>query len=72
MTCYAHHIPPLQKKGAPLQIMMGEGIGRIGGTVTLLKGAPHPNAGLLWARWLISDEGQRIFAQAGDTRLIPR
>ena len=72
VTCYAHHIPPMQKKGAPLQIMMNEGVGRIGGTVTLLKGAPHPNAGLLWARWLISEEGQRIFAQAGETPAHPK
>jgi hypothetical protein len=40
-------MPPLQKKDAPLQIMMTEGVARIGGSVTLLKGAPHPNAGLL-------------------------
>src|SRR6185295_18960357 len=46
MTCYAHHIPPLQRKGAPLQIMLSEGVGRIGGTVTILRGAPHPMAGL--------------------------
>ena len=72
VTCYAHHIPPMVKKGAPLQIMLSEGIGRIGGTVTLLKGAPHPNAGLLWARWLISEEGQRIFAQAGETPAHPK
>ena len=72
VTCYAHHIPPLQKKGAPLQIMMGEGVGRIGGTVTLLKGSPHPNAGLLWARWLISEEGQNVFASAGETPAHPR
>ena len=72
VTCYAHHIPPLQKKGAPLQIMMGEGVGRIGGTVTLLKGSPHPNAGLLWARWLISEEGQKIFARAGETPAHPK
>ena len=72
VTCYAHHIPPLQKKGAPLQIMMSEGDGRIGGTVTLLRGAPHPNAGLLWARWLISEEGQKVFAQAGETPAHPK
>jgi iron(III) transport system substrate-binding protein len=72
VTCYAHHIPPMVKKGAPLQIMLSEGVGRIGGTVTLLKGAPHPNAGLLWARWLISEEGQRIFAQAGETPAHPK
>jgi iron(III) transport system substrate-binding protein len=72
VTCYAHHIPPLQKKGAPLQIMRAEGVGRIGGTVTLLKDAPHPNAALLWARWLISEEGQKIFAQAGETPAHPK
>ena len=72
VTCYAHHIPPMTKKGAPLQIMMGEGVGRIGGTVTLVRGAPHPNAGLLWARWLISEEGQKAFAQAGETPAHPK
>src|SRR5690349_1862826 len=72
VTCYAHHIPPLQKKGAPLQIMMGEGVGRIGGTVTLLKGSPHLNAGLLWSRWLIREEGQKVFARAGETPAHPK
>lgn len=72
MTCYAHHIPPMAKKGAPLQIMLNEGVGRIGGTVTLVRGAPHPNAGLLWARWLISEEGQRAFAHAGETPAHPK
>jgi len=72
VTCYAHHIPPMAKKGAPLQIMLSEGIGRIGGTVTIVRGAPHPNAGLLWARWLISEEGQRAFAQAGETPAHPK
>ena len=72
MTCYAHHIPPMVKKGAPLQIMLSEGVGRIGGTVTMVRGAPHPNAGLLWVRWLISEEGQRAFAQAGETPAHPK
>jgi ABC-type Fe3+ transport system substrate-binding protein len=34
----------------------------------LLKEAPNPNAGLLWTRWLISEEGQKVFAQAGEPR----
>ena len=72
LTCYAHHIPPMIRKGGPLQILMSEGVGRIGGTVTLLKGAPHPSAGLLWARWLISEEGQKMFAQAGETPAHPK
>jgi ABC-type Fe3+ transport system substrate-binding protein len=52
--------------------MMNEGAGRIGGSVTLLRGAPNPNAGLLWACWLISEEGQKVFAQAGETPAHPK
>jgi len=36
-----------------------------------LKGAPHPNAALLWARWAISEEGQRVYAEAGETPAHP-
>ena len=52
--------------------MTTEGVGRIGGSVTFLKGAPRPNAGLLWALWLISDEGQKVFAQAVETPTHPK
>ena len=38
----------------------------------LRRDAPHPNAGILWARWLISEEGQRAFAQAGETPAHPK
>ena len=70
-TCYSHHFPPRIKKGAPIQALLTEGVGEIGGAVSLLKGAPHPNAGLLWARWAISEEGQRVWAQAGETPAHP-
>ena len=71
LTCYSHHFPPRMKKGAPIQAMLTEGIGEIGGAVSLLKNAPHPSAGLLWARWAISEEGQRVWAQAGETPAHP-
>ena len=70
-TCYAHHFPPRTKKGAPIQPLLSEGIGEIGGAVSVLKGAPHPNAALLWARWAVSEEGQRVYAQAGETPAHP-
>lgn len=71
-TCYAHHFPPRVKKGAPIQALLSEGVGEVGGTVSVLKGAPHPNSALLWARWAISEEGQRTWAQGGETPAHPR
>jgi iron(III) transport system substrate-binding protein len=70
-TCYSHHFPPRVKKGAPIQPLLAEGVGEIGGAVSILKGAPHPDAALLWARWAISEEGQRVWAQAGETPAHP-
>jgi len=72
LTCYGHHFPPRIKLGSPLQLMLSEGVGHVGGTVTVLKDSPHPNAGLLWARWLISEEGQKVYAQAGETPAHPK
>lgn len=70
-TCYAHHFPPRMKKGAPIQPLLSEGAGEVGGVVSILKGAPHPSTALLWARWAISEEGQRVYAQAGETPAHP-
>ena len=72
LTCYSHHFPPRKKKGAPIQSMLTEGVGEVGGTVTILKNAPHPNAAMLWARWIISEEGQKVYAQAGETPAHPK
>jgi iron(III) transport system substrate-binding protein len=71
-TCYAHHFPPRVKKGAPIQSLLSEGVGEVGGAVSILKGAPHPNAALLWARWALSEEGQKVWAQAGETPANPK
>lgn len=71
-TCYSHHFPARVKQGAPIQPLMTEGVGEIGGSVAILKGAPNPNAAMLWARWVISEEGQRMYAQAGETPAHPK
>ncbi len=70
-TCYAHHFPPRTKKGAPIQSLLTEGVGEVGGAVSILKGAPHPNTAMLWARWAVSEEGQRVYAYAGETPAHP-
>ena len=41
-TCYSHHFPMRMKKGAPIQPLMTEGVGEVGGSVMVMKGAPHP------------------------------
>jgi ABC-type Fe3+ transport system substrate-binding protein len=46
-------------------------VGEVGGAVSVLRGAPHLNTALLWARWAISDEGQKVYAQAGETPAHP-
>lgn len=71
-TCYAHHFPQRVKKGAPIQALLTEGVGEVGGSVMVMKGAPHPNAALLWARWAVSEEGQKAYAQAGETPAHPK
>jgi iron(III) transport system substrate-binding protein len=71
LTCYSHHFPPRMKKGAPIQPLLNEGVGEVGGSVAILKGAPHPLAALLWARWAVSEEGQKAYAQAGETPAHP-
>src|SRR5262245_59954256 len=71
-TCYSHHFPARVKKGAPIQPLMAEGVGEVGGSVMLMKGAPHPNAALLWIRWAVSEEGQKVDAQSGETPAHPK
>ena len=71
-TCYSHHFPVRTKKGAPIQPLMTEGVGEVGGSAMVMKGAPHPNAALLWVRWAVSEEGQKVYAQAGETPAHPK
>mgnify|MGYP003394509804 FL=1 len=71
-TCYSHHFPGRMKKGAPIQPLMTEGVGEVGGSVMVMKGAPHPNAALLYVRWAVSEEGQKAYAQAGETPAHPK
>ena len=50
--------------------MLTEGVASINATA-IFKGAPHPNAALLFARWVASQEGQKVMsagrAQSGSS-----
>jgi iron(III) transport system substrate-binding protein len=70
-TCYSHHFPPRIKKGAPVGYLLAEGIGTISGTA-VFKNAPHPNTAMLFARWAMSQEGQKAYSQGGRTPAHPK
>lgn len=71
VTCYSHHYPRRIKKGAPVGYMLTEGIAAIVGTA-VAKDAPHPNTAWLWARWVASEEGQKVFSEGGRTPSHPK
>jgi iron(III) transport system substrate-binding protein len=71
LTCYSHHFPRRIRKGAPVNYMLTEGIATISATA-IFKDAPHPNTALLFARWAISEEGQKAYAQGGRTPGHPK
>jgi iron(III) transport system substrate-binding protein len=71
LTCYSHHYPSRIKKGAPVNYMLSEGVASINGTA-IFKNSPHPNAALLYARWVASQEGQKAMALGGRTPAHPK
>jgi len=71
LTCYSHHYPNRIKKGAPVNYMLSEGVASINATA-IFKNAPHPNTALLYARWVASQEGQKVMAQGGRTPAHPK
>lgn len=71
LTCYSHHYPIRIKKGAPVNYLLSEGVASINATA-IFKGAPHPNTGLLFARWVASQEGQKAMSQGGRNPAHPK
>ena len=71
LTCYSHHYPSRIQKGAPVNYMLSEGIASINAT-SVFKGGPHPNTALLFARWMASQEGQKVMSQGGRNPAHPK
>ena len=59
-------LAPYVKEGAPIKAIEMEGgiVGNIVPGISLVKRAPHPNAARVFVNWLLSAEGQRVYAQA--------
>ncbi|MBF8264569.1 MAG: Ferric transporter ATP-binding subunit [Dehalococcoidia bacterium] len=53
-------------EGAPMKILgMKEGNVATSDVMTVIKGATHPNAAKLFLNWMLSREGQEVYARAG-------
>lgn len=70
-TCNNQHLPPGVQKGAPVKLMLSESVGVARGQA-IMKGAPHPYAGMLIARWLIGEDGQKVLADIGRINAHPK
>ena len=66
LMTFAHHVAISARKGAPIAWLPLDPPIQTLDTVFLLRG-PHPNAGKLLVEFILSDEGQRVFENAGYT-----
>jgi ABC-type Fe3+ transport system substrate-binding protein len=71
LEIFNHHAVLSAAKGAPVDWLKLEPIAAPIQVASLLKGAPHPNAGKLLLEFLTSEEGQRIFAAADYIPAMP-
>lgn len=65
LCVFNYHVAISQAKGAPIKWIALERSVLTQGTISLLKNSPHPNAGELFLNYCLSDEGQRVTANAG-------
>jgi ABC-type Fe3+ transport system substrate-binding protein len=59
-----HHIGQVREKGAPLDAGMHDPVLARNDYVLLLKGAPNPHAAMLMIDFVLSEEAQKILAEA--------
>jgi iron(III) transport system substrate-binding protein len=64
LQIFNHHAAISAKKGAPVEWLRFNPVTVTPGLVGMTKGAPHPNAGLLFIEFMTSREGQQIFQKA--------
>ena len=68
LSIFNHHAVLSEEKGAPVTWLKVEPIPAPFHSIGLVKNAPHPNAGKLLIDFLLSEEGQRKFA---DVQYLP-
>jgi iron(III) transport system substrate-binding protein len=64
INIYAHHPLISAGKGAPVNSQLMDPVPSAAGTISVIKGAPHPHAAMLLVDFLLSKEGQKILSDA--------
>jgi iron(III) transport system substrate-binding protein len=65
LTMYNSNIESLKRKGAPIDFVPVQPVAARAQGIGVAKQAPHPNAALLFADFVLSPEGQRLFESMG-------
>jgi iron(III) transport system substrate-binding protein len=65
LTTYNSNIVPLKKKGAPIDFVPVQPVVARPQGIGVARNAPHPNAALLFADYVLSPEGQKLFESLG-------
>ena len=72
LQIFNHHAVISAKKGAPVSWVAIEPVTATLSVVSLLKDAPHPNAGKLLIEYMVSEEGQKLFEAADYLPVHPK
>lgn len=65
LTAYHSNVVPLKRKGAPIDFVPVQPVVARPQGIGVARSAPHPNAALLFADYVLSPEGQRLFESLG-------
>jgi iron(III) transport system substrate-binding protein len=64
LLIYTHHVQISREKGAKVEWIKMEPLVEDVNIISYVKGAPHPNAGKLLLDFILSEDGQRVLANA--------
>jgi iron(III) transport system substrate-binding protein len=64
INIYAHHPLISAAKGAPVNAQLMDPVPSAAGTISVVKGAPHPHAAMLLMDFILSRDGQKILSDA--------
>ena len=65
LTIYNSNVESLKKKGAPIDFVPVDPVAARPQGIGIARQAPHPHAALLFADFVLSPEGQRLFESMG-------
>ena len=65
LTMYNSNIVSLKRKGAPIDFVAVQPVAARPQGIGIARAAPHPNAALLFADYVLSPEGQKLFESMG-------